>query len=500
MRVVQNSQWQFGEVDIAKMVFDPQSRDDIPRILRGLQFVYTHLPLRISVFELLESKIAPQVSKTVGRPGMALWPILVCGVIRLDLNCDYDRLHELVNHHDTLRQMLGHGTFDDLRYPYQTLKDNVGLLTPELLDEINVRVVQAGHVLVKKKDGEPLRGRCDSFVLETNVHFPTDINLLLDALRKTITLTAQGCNDLGLTDWRQHEYNLRHVKRLMRTAQNKKRSKAASPARAEKNEALIVAAHQQYLAVAQTYLDKARQTLVRIENQGFADIITQVRKSEIEGFMTHADRQIDQIHRRVILGEVIAHDEKVFSIFEPHTEWISKGKAGVPVELGVKVCIVEDQHQFILHHQVMQKQTDEQVAVVMVTEAQKRFPSLNACSFDKGFHSPANQIALKAQLDRVALPRKGRLSKPAQEEEQADEFVKARRAHSAVESAINGLEVHGLDVCPDHGIAGFKRYVALAVLARNIHRIGDILWQRDKKREQRKSPTADRDKTYKLAA
>ena len=69
-----------------------------------------------------------------------------------------------------------------------------------------------------------------------------------------------------------------------------------------------------------------------------------------------------------------------------------------------------------------------------------------------------------------------------------------------MESAINGLEVHGLDVCPDHGIAGFKRYVALAVLARNIHRIGDILWQRDKKREQRKSPYADRDTTYKLAA
>ncbi len=66
------------------------------------------------------------------------------------MNCDYDRLHELVNHHDPLREILGHGTFDDLRYPYQTLKDNVSLLTPELLDEINQRVVQAGHVLVKK--------------------------------------------------------------------------------------------------------------------------------------------------------------------------------------------------------------------------------------------------------------------------------------------------------------------------------------------------------------
>ena len=100
----------------------------------------------------------------------------------------------------------------------------------------------------------------------------------------------------------------------------------------------------------------------------------------------------------------------------------------------------------------------------------------------------------------VALPRKGRLSKLAQEEEQAEAFVKARRAHSAVESAINGLEVHGLDVCPDHGINGFKRYVALAVVARNIHRIGAILWQRELLRAQREAKYSDRDTTYKLAA
>ena len=74
----------------------------------------------------------------------------------------------------------------------------------------------------KKKAGEALRGRCDSFVLETNVHFPTDINLLCDAMRKVITLTAQWCECLGMSDWRQHAYNARHVKRLMRTAQNKK--------------------------------------------------------------------------------------------------------------------------------------------------------------------------------------------------------------------------------------------------------------------------------------
>ncbi len=115
-----------------------------------------------------------------------------------------------------------------------------------------------------------------------------------------------------------------------------------------------------------------------------------LQKVEIENYIQHATREIDQIERRVIKGETIPHAEKVFFLFEPHTEWISKGKAGVPVELGVRVCILEDQHQFILHHHVMEKQTDDQIAVDMVTEAKKRFPGLNACSFDKGFHSPAN--------------------------------------------------------------------------------------------------------------
>ena len=183
MRVVQNEQMTIGEVDVSKMSFDYKSRDDIPKILKGLQFVYTNLALRSAIFELLEAQVAPKVSKSVGRPGMPLWTILVCGVIRLDLNCDYDRLHELVNQHNSIREILGHGAFSDVRYHFQTLKDNVALLTPELLEQINQLIVQAGHVLVKKKDGEALRGRCDSIVVETDVHYPTDIKLLFDAWR-----------------------------------------------------------------------------------------------------------------------------------------------------------------------------------------------------------------------------------------------------------------------------------------------------------------------------
>ena len=500
MRVVQNPQMQIGEVDISQMKFDLKSRDDIPKILRGLQHLYMDVALREKVFALFEERIAPKVDKRNGRPGMPLWTAFVCGVVRLDLNIDYDRLLELLNQHMTIRELLGHGEFDRSLYHFQTLKDNVRLFTPELLDEINQLIVSAGHDLVKKKDGEALRGRCDSFVVETDVHFPTDINLLFDAMRKVITLTAQWCERLDLSDWRQHRYNVRHVKRLMRTAQNRKRSKAKSEEQKAKSAALIVAAHQDYLGIAERYLTKAQATLDMFAQRGYTNELDVVARLEIEGFMQHALRQIDQTRRRAIHGERIPHAEKIVSIFEPHTEWINKGKAGVPVELGVKVCILEDQHQFILHHQVMEKTTDDQVTVSMVTEAKKRFPDLNACSFDKGFHSPDNQSELQEHLEFVALPRKGKLSQQAREREESEEFIKARRAHSAVESAINALEVHGLDMCPDHGINGFKRYVALAVVARNIHRIGAILWKQEQEREQKKKRNSDRAPPHKRAA
>ncbi len=80
-----------------------------------------------------------------------------------------------------------------------------------------------------------------------------------------------------------------------------------------------------------------------------------LRLASLDGYLKHADRQAGQIRRRVLEGEAIPHAEKVFSIFEPHTEWVNKGKAGVPVELGLKVCAVEDRHGFILHHHVMEK-------------------------------------------------------------------------------------------------------------------------------------------------
>ncbi len=184
----------------------------------------------------------------------------------------------------------------------------------------------------------------------------------------------------------------------------------------------------------------------------------------------------------------------MFSIFEEHTEWINKGKAGKSQELGLKVCVVEDQYGFLLTHLVMKRTGDVEVATALMRETKERFPQLRSCSFDKGFYSPENIKQLQKILDLVVLPKKGRLNEEEKAHQSSEEFVRRRRKHSAVESGISALENHGLDRCPDHGLRGFERYVALAVLARNIQILGTIIWKR-KQCEFRRRQAIERRKT-----
>jgi hypothetical protein len=301
-------------------------------------------------------------------------------------------------------------------------------------------------------------------VVETDVHFPTDINLLWDAMRKLILIVAGLCKDFGLSGWRQSAYHLRQFKKLYRQVQRLKHSTAKDP---EKRAAKQEAVHQAY----RDYLAYAEDLLMRLRTSRWDLAVGAVAAAfltPIDLYLSDAERPIDQIRRRVLLGEVIPHEEKVFSLFERETEWISQGKAGVPVELGLRTVVVEDQYGFILHHQVMQQTTDDQVAVPLMKDTITRFPAIASASFDKGFHSPANQTALAEMIPQVVMPKKGKLSLVQRTRELDPDFIRLRHQHSAVESGINALEVHGLDRCLDHGIDGFKRYVALAVVASNI--------------------------------
>ena len=111
----------------------------------------------------------------------------------------------------------------------------------------------------------------------------------------------------------------------------------------------------------------------------------------------------------------------------------------------------------------MRHETDDQIAVAIIEEVQRRFSDFRECSFDKAFRSPRNQVQPTGMFDRSVLPRKGQLSAINKETENSEAFKAARRRHSAVESAINAPENHGLDRCPNRGIDGFKRYKALSV-------------------------------------
>jgi len=484
MRMVKNEQLQFGGVDISQITFDLQARDEIPKLLMGLQHIYCDDRLRVQVFATLETLIADDINTGLGRPGMELWKILVLGTLKVNCDWDYDKVHDIANNHHTLRLMLGHGSWEEDRpvyYALQTLKDNLRMFTPEVADRINQIVVKAGHEVVGHPEGGPLKGRCDSFVVETDVHYPTDINLLFDAIRKILVLITVLCGRVGIPGWRQNQYHIRTIKKLFRTAQKLKRSSSKDPKKQAVRAQLIKDAHAAYCDLVETFVEKVRHT-IRLLRDG--QLASEGELTDIETYLTHADRQIEQIRRRVIQGEKIPHDEKVFSVFEEHTEWICKGKAGVPQELGLRVCILEDQYGFILTHQVMQGQTDEAVAVPMVKATQARFSRLVSCSFDKGFYAPDVRDELDRLLETVILPKKGGLSKADRTRQSSEEFVAGRTQHSAVESGINALENHGLGRCADHGLDGFQRYVALAVVARNLQILGHVLQQQALRHQQ----------------
>jgi len=485
MRKILEPQLEFGQVPISEIKISLNSRDEIPKILIGLQALFCNHESRTKIFQLLEKLLPPNINRKNGREGMHLWKILVLGMIRLGCNWDYDKLLDIANNHKTLRLMLGHGGFsDEYAYKLQTLKDNVSLFTPEILDEINHIAVEYGHnFFFKNPENAELKVSCDSFVTETDVHFPTDINLLLDSLRKVITLIMSLCINLGITEWRQGKYNFKKIKRFFRKAQQTKRSTSKDPDKKAKRRLLIIAAHNEYLILAKAIIEKAQKALSHFST---VNICLQIKVDEILKYIQYAEKFIDQINRRVIDGETIPHNEKVFSIFEEHTEWISKGKAGVPQQLGIRVCIVRDQFGFILQHKVMENETDDKVAVSIIFDAKQKFQNIKSCSFDKGFHSPANQKDLGELLDTVILPIKGKLSEKRKAIEYSEEFLDARKKHSAVESSISALQNHGLVKCPDHGIIGFKRYVSMGMLARNLQILGHAIQQKELKVQKKK--------------
>ena len=149
MRENITQQLQLGEVDITDVQFNPRSRDDIHQLLVGLQHLYINKDSREKIFTILEGITPKNISTKRGAPGMTRWKIFVLGMLRLSINCDYDRLLDLANYHSLLRQILGHSQFNEEIYALQTIKDNIALFTPEVLEKINQVIVAEGLKITK---------------------------------------------------------------------------------------------------------------------------------------------------------------------------------------------------------------------------------------------------------------------------------------------------------------------------------------------------------------
>ena len=186
--------------------------------------------------------------------------------------------------------------------------------------------------------------------------------------------------------------------------------------------------------------------------------------------------------RRVLEGETVPNEEKLFSVFETHTQLYKRGKAAEPVQFGRLVMVYEDSAGFITHCHLLPRDQDDRGAVVAQTrQLQKRMGGrIERASFDRGFHSPENQRELAKIVASLCLPMPGAKQAAQQQQDATIEFHQARQRHPGIESAINALQAgNGLGRCRDRGETGFKRYLQLGVLGRNLHVLGKILLARE---------------------
>ena len=243
-------------------------------------------------------------------------------------------------------------------------------------------------------------------------------------------------------------------------------------------EARVKRAVRDYLTVGRTLSAKVQASLLGLCDQP----VDAADWEALAYFHALLDKHLDLVERRLLKEETIPPQEKVFSLFEPHTEWIQKGKQRPNVELGHRLLIATDQHQLIQDYDVPVGGVDVDQSVPVADRLLGRYGpgSLASLRFDKGFTRTEDRDLLSLYVPTVVMPKRGKKNAAETERESEKTFVALRKQHSAVESEINSLEHHGLNRCLDVGLDGDRRYVGLGVLSYNLHVIGRELLARQR--------------------
>jgi transposase, IS5 family len=469
-------QYSIGQRLIKDTPIKTKHKDKLEELIAALKAIYCHQEYNQRLFEVLERHLLENKKRT-GRPGMDLWCIFVLSQVRLCLNVSYDWIYNLANNHLGIRWLMGVETeygFKRTEFSYQNIYDNVTLLSDEMVKEINSIVLEFGHgEVLKKKETAALRLKTDSFVVESNAHFPTDYNLLWDSARKCIETV---CVFLGkynnLPGWRKIKSWKSELKGLMREL-----GKATASGGKGKEQREAKAAHSYINKATALYakLEKEVPQLPIVDDQDLALVIS------LEYFMQLLPKHIDLVDRRIIKGETIPHEEKMFSIFETYTEWIKKGKSRPSVELGKKLAITTDQFDLIVDYQIMEHEQDRDIVIALADRLLAKY-KIDSWSFDKGYWGKENKQLLQLEVPKVIMPKLGKRNKQEEAEETSRPFKRLKNKHSAIESNINELEHRGLDWCPDRGYPHFKNYISLGVCAYNLKKMGAKLLEEERER------------------
>jgi hypothetical protein len=447
-------------------------------ILRGLQHLYSRPRFRKRSLELISEDALGDADPGLGREGMTLWQILVLASVRLGCNFTYDQLQDLAENHRALLQIMQVGSWEEASFDWRRIRDNICKVRAETIEKINELIVAEGHRLAPEA-AEQVRG--DSFVADTNIHWPTESSLILDGLTKILQLAPEFAVALRVTGWRQHKSLLRKARRAARAIGRVKKGRNF--------ETRLRSAYQQLfhltelvLPRTQLLLDTALGSLPTDSESGLPSCESCDAYQQLVYWHSVTCHVYGTARRRILDGEQAPNDDKLFSLFEPDTELIKRGKVREPIQFGHSILVIEDAVGFICHYRVLPLRTDERdVLVPDMTQLQGRLKGrIRSASFDRGFHSPDNQTKLAELLTHPCLPMTGSKQSVRQEEQATVEFRQARQRHSGIESAIHALQAgNGLARCRDHSSTGFARYIGLGVLGRNIWVLGRLLLARE---------------------
>ena len=413
-----------------------------------------------------------------GRDGLSAAQVLRAFVLQRVKAWDLRELRERIADGYTLRIFT---TFDAAPVPkHDAFHRAFCRLTPATVRALNDAVVQAA-VTLALEDGAQLR--VDTTVVETNIHWPTDSTLLWDAVRVITRLVTRLGEPVpsALRGWADR------TRRARRRMQEISRLTLAERPRQQRRK------YRDLLGVTAGVVATARAAVATARAAPPGEPLAAARVTgvcdEIEHFCGLADRVIAQTRRRVLAGEQLPVHEKLFSIFEPHTDLLKRGKVKRPVEFGHKVFLAESRHGLITDYRVLDGNPVDEVHVPpSLTQHQATFgraPALYAA--DRGFYTPDNVAAVTAAgVGTECVPQRG--GKKTEERtayEKSRAFKQGQRFRAGIEGRISVLlRGRGMRRCLLEGRARFEVFVGAAVLANNLLRIADLMRQRAARRRR----------------